>query len=116
MHGIRSVAKNLHFYMPRFFDEFFDQHRVIAKSGLCFMLCRGKCVGKFRRVFNAAHPTPAAACDGFDEDGKADVGRLFCEHIRALIRAMISRHNRNTRLFHQRFCGILKPHCADRPG
>ena len=68
------------------------------------------------RLVDAAHAAPAAAGDRLDEHGIADLVGFLLEELRALIVAVIARHDGGARLRHQRLGGTLEAHRAHRLG
>ena len=116
MHGLFAVAKDLHFDMARFGDEFLDQHIGVAKGCLGLgarTLQRGlKTVRRLHQPHALATPTG----DGLDQHRIADLIRLCRQQRVILIGPVIPRHNRHARLDHQGLGGIFKPHRADGLG
>src|SRR3546814_20765932 len=70
-----SSDLNLHLDMARGQDIFLDQHMVVAERRRRLALARGERVGEIRCRIDLAHPLAAAARNGFDEPGIADLGR-----------------------------------------
>ncbi len=115
MHDVAVfVAEHLHLDVARRDDVFLDQHPGVAECR------RALARGQFQRGFEVhmrvdpPHAAPAAARDRLDQDGVADLVGLLLQEFRALVVAVIARHDRRARLDHQRLGGALEPHRAHR--
>ena len=107
-----AVAEHLHFDMARREDVFLYQHARVAKRRLALAL-RGlqrglEGVGRI----DAAHAAPAAAGDRLDEHRVADLAGARLQKHRALLGAMIARHDRRAGLRHRGLGFALQAHRA----
>ena len=67
------IRENLHFYVTRVLDEFFDEHSSVAKSTFGLALTAGKSVLKIISVIYGTHAsTPASGC-GLQHNGQSDL-------------------------------------------
>ncbi len=109
-----AVAGELHLDMARRADQLFEQHPVVAETGqgLGAGECQGR--GKLSRVGDAAHPAPAAAGTGLDEQRKADTFRGRDQHCVALVFFVIAGHHRHPGFYGDGLGGDLRAHGADR--
>ncbi len=100
--------------MARTGQVFFNQHLVVAETVDRFALARGERILEVGALFDDAHALAAAAGAGFQQHRIADLVGLLLQEIRFLIVAVVTRHQRHLRFFHQRLGGRLGTHCADR--
>ena len=114
MHRLVAVTKHLNFDMAGLGYKFFDQNIRVSKSGA------GLTTGAFQRgdkiagLFNLAHAFATTAGDRLDQNRIADFIGAFRQEGVILIAAVIAGHDRDTGLFHQRFCRVLETHRPDR--
>ena len=108
-----TVADDLHFDMARVFDEFFDQHAIVAERGLGLPLGADNGGRKLARGTHNAHAASAAAGGGLHQHGKSGFigGGGQCRIVLGL--AMIARHQRDAGLFHQQFGARFRAHQPD---
>ncbi len=109
-----TVAENLHLDVARALHELLDQHAIIAETGLRLALGAGEGGFKIGVGIDLSHAAAAAAGDGLDEHGVADLLRSSLQRFEGLVLPMIARRNRDAVLFHQRLGGVLEAHGADR--
>jgi len=97
------IGKNLNFHMARARQVFFDQHMIVAEGRLRLALGCGQRFRKTGGVFDHAHAFAATARRGLDQHGITDFLRFRRQKLFILLIAVITRHQRHARLFHQGF-------------
>ena len=107
------VAHNLKFDVARFFDVFFDVDAVVAERRFGFLAGIVPVVLKILRFPDDAHPFPAAACRGFDDDGVADFFGHFHAVFNVFDQAIGTRHDRHSGFDHRFFGGDFIAHFPD---
>ena len=105
-----GVAEYLHFDMARPLDVFLDQDMCIAERGGRFALATGERIDELSCLVDLAHSLAAAASDGLDQHGVADLCRAFSEECRVLVFAHIAGGDGNARFGHQFLGCVLQPH------
>ena len=100
--------------MARLGDVFLDQNRTIAKARLALALRPLQRRAEIARLFDQPHALAAASRARLDQNRIADLLRLARQHIRILIRPVITRYDRHARRLHRRLGRVLQPHRPDR--
>lgn len=95
--------------MARLHQIFFQQHLLVAEGIGGLALCTGQCGGEVLRAVHAAHPLATATSHGLDQHRIADASGFFGQQLGRLVIPVITRHDRNLRLFHQRLGGTFRP-------
>ena len=95
------IAEYLDFDVARTQGIFFNQHRVIPKAIDGFALARRQRGRKVFRRFNHAHAFSAATRASLDEHRVTDAVSFALQQGRVLIRAVVTRHQRDAGFFHQ---------------
>ena len=106
------VGEHLDFDVPGFGQIFFQQHRVVAESGLRFATRRRERGGEVLTPLHDAHPLAAAARGRLDQHGIADAVGFACEQRVVLSGLVIARHERHPRLTHDDLGFGLRSHRA----
>ncbi len=107
MHGLFTIAKNLHLDMARLADKFFDQNVFVAKGRRRFAARTGQCVHEFFWGLYQTHSLAAAPGNGLDQYRITNCIGSARQMFRVLIAAMIPGHNRHAGFLHQRLGRIL---------
>ena len=109
-----AVAKNLDLDVTRVVDVLLDEQGPVAEGALA--LTRGGCdrVWELGLLPDELHSLAATAGACFEQHGKADLDRLFREHLRVLVRPVVAGNHRNAGLCDQRLGFALGPHRPNR--
>ncbi len=99
--------------MARLGHELLHQHVSVPECRLRFGPGRIQRPLKVLRRLDQPHPLAAAPRDRLDQHRIADLARLRGQQAVVLIRSVIPRHHRHTRLHHQGLGRILQPHRPD---
>src|SRR4051812_24535785 len=95
------IAEHLEFDMSRSLQILLDVHVTDAKRGLSLALGGPERVPQFARIPYDAHPPAAAASDGFDDHGVADIPRDLRCLLLAFDDAVAAGEHRHARLLHR---------------
>jgi hypothetical protein len=106
----------LHFDVTRTLNVFFDQDVIVAERRRRFALARSERIGEFFRLLDQPHAFAAAACNGFDQNGIANLAGALGEKLRRLVFTEIAGCHRHAGFGHQLFGGVLEPHGANGMG
>ena len=109
-----GVADQLDLDVARLFDEFFNEHAVIAKTVACLVAATSEAFESLFVVVGHAQPLTAAARAGLDHDGVTDAFGNFDRALRQLNRIVDAGDAVHTRLARQLLGLDLVAHGGNR--
>jgi hypothetical protein len=115
MHDVAMrIRQHLDLDMPRFNDQLFQIHGVIAKRTSGFASRCSNCSGEFALLIHRAHPFATTASAGLHHHRIAQLSRCGQELVITGIHALEPRHHWRTRLPRSFPRFDLQPHRANR--
>ena len=108
------VAEHLELDVMRFLHVALEEHALVAERVLRFASGAFELVGEFALLRDDPHSLAAAARDRLDEQRIADLLRFGSEELVVLLFTVISGHDRDAGLLHDRLGAILEAHALDR--
>ncbi|VVN62956.1 hypothetical protein PS685_04188 [Pseudomonas fluorescens] len=110
------VGKNLDFHVSWLEYVLFHQHARIAKGRQGFALCRGQRLCQLGDVLDHLHALATTTCRGFEQHRIADAFCGEAKGFQILGFAVVTRHQRYARHFHQGLGGGLAAHGINGTG
>ena len=108
-----GIAQHLDFDMAWLFDEFFDEHALVAKAVARLVAARLEAFGRLFVVEGHAQAFAAAARTGLDHHGIANALGNFHGLLGRLDRIVVARNGVDLGLQRQFFGGNLVAHCRN---